>query len=72
MGEVGKVCIVVGVVLVGVGLVLVLGGKVPWLGRLPGDVAVERKHFTLYFPVASCLLLSVVVTLMVWLLRRPR
>jgi len=72
VGEVGKVLIVVGVVLVGVGLVLVLGGKVPWLGRLPGDVAIERKHFSLYFPVATCVLVSAVITLILWLLGRHR
>ena len=51
---------------------LVLGAKLPWLGRLPGDILIQRKRFSFYFPLATCLLLSVVVTLMVWLLRKPR
>jgi hypothetical protein len=60
------------VVLVGVGLVLVLGGKVPWLGRLPGDIAIQRKHFSFYFPLVTCLLLSILITLILWLVSRHR
>ena len=51
---------------------LILGGRVPWLGGLPGDVAIERKHFTLYFPVATCVLVSAVITLILWLLSKLR
>lgn len=70
MNEIGKWLVVVGLVLVGAGLWLWLGPKISWLGRLPGDIAVERPHFKFYFPLATCLLLSLVLTLLAWLFRR--
>jgi hypothetical protein len=68
----GKVLIVVGVLVAALGVVLVLGDKVPWLrlGRLPGDIAVERGSFRLYFPIVTSILLSAVVSLVLWLLSR--
>ncbi len=67
--ELGRVFLVAGVVLVVVGLLLVLGGRIPWLGRLPGDIAIERGNFRFYFPLATCLLLSLVLTLLFRLFR---
>lgn len=68
----GKVLIVVGLLVAALGMLLVLGGKVPWLrlGRLPGDVAVERGSFRLYLPIATSILLSAAVSLVLWLLSR--
>jgi hypothetical protein len=66
----GRPLIVVGVVLVGLGLLLSLGGKVPGLGRLPGDIVIERAGFRLYLPLGTSLLLSLIVTGVLWLLRR--
>ena len=65
----GKVLVMVGVVLVGLGLVLILGSRFSFfgLGRLPGDIAYRGKNTVFYFPVITCLLLSVVVTLVLWL-----
>jgi uncharacterized protein HemY len=57
-----------GVAMVLLGLVLLVAGhfsgKVPWLGRLPGDVYIERGSWTFYFPLATCLIVSVVLTLL--------
>jgi hypothetical protein len=61
--ELGRALIVVGGLLLVVGLVLVLADRVPILGRLPGDVVVKKKNFTLYFPIATALLVSLVLTL---------
>jgi len=55
--------ILVGAVLVVLGLALVFAGKVPWLGRLPGDIIVERKGFGFYFPLTTCLIISIVLTI---------
>ena len=66
----GRLLIVVGLVLAGLGLVLTLGGKIPGLGRLPGDIVVERGSFRLYLPLATSLLLSLILTGVLWLLRR--
>jgi uncharacterized protein HemY len=63
----GKAVFIVGLVVAGVGLVMMAGFP---LGRLPGDFTVRRGAFSFYFPLASSLLVSVVLTLVLWLLRR--
>ena len=68
--DVGRMLVVFGVLLALAGVVLMLAGRVPWLGRLPGDVHVQRGNWTFYFPLATSLLLSVVLTLVLWLVRR--
>lgn len=66
----GKTLIVVGVMLAIVGIVFIFGGKIPLLGRLPGDITIRREGFSLYLPIATCLLLSLVLTLIVRILFR--
>ncbi len=70
LSEMGRVLVVAGVLLVALGLALVLADRVPGLGRLPGDVVFRRGGFTLHVPLASCLLLSLLLTLLLSLLRR--
>jgi hypothetical protein len=70
MSEIGRVLIVLGVVIAVVGLVLVIFGRVPWVGRLPGDVHVQRGNWTFYFPLGTSILLSIVLTLVLWLIGR--
>jgi len=70
MNDVGRMLVVLGVLIALAGAVLLVVGRVPWLGRLPGDIHIERGNWTLYFPLATCLLLSVVVTLILWLTGR--
>ncbi len=67
--QVGRFLVIAGVVLVGIGLLLMAGSKLSFfgLGRLPGDIAYKGKNLTFYFPVVTCLLLSVVLTLIFWL-----
>jgi membrane protein implicated in regulation of membrane protease activity len=62
--EIGKLLIIVGGFIVVVGLVLFLGVRIPFLGRLPGDISVDRGNVHFYFPVVTCLLLSLVLTLL--------
>ena len=64
MQELGRVLVVAGVIAVLVGLVLMLAPRIPWLGRLPGDIVVQRGPLTLYAPLMTSLVLSVVVTLL--------
>ena len=70
MSDVGKLLIILGLLIAVVGGVLVLVGRVPWIGRLPGDIHIERGNWTFYFPLATSLLLSVVLTLVFWLFGR--
>lgn len=60
----GKLLVVFGVVLVLVGGLLVLIGKVPFLGRLPGDIVVRREHWSFYFPLTTCIVISILLTLL--------
>ena len=65
----GWVLLVLGLVIAGVGLVWILAPSIPWLGRLPGDIRIERENFRFYFPLARCLLLSLLLSLVVWVIR---
>ena len=66
----GKFLMIAGLLLLALGGLMFLAGKVPFLGRLPGDIVIERQNFRFYFPLATCLLLSAVLTLIFWLLGR--
>lgn len=68
--ELGKLLVVAGLLIAGFGLYLSLGGKLPPLGRLPGDIHVQRENFSFYFPLGTCLLISAVLTLLFWLFRK--
>lgn len=70
MAELGKILILLGGVLLGIGVLLTFGGKLPWLGRLPGDIVVQRDNFSFYFPLTTSILVSVFVSLVLFLLRR--
>ena len=63
----GRAFIFLGVIFAAVGLILLLGPKVPWIGRLPGDIAIQRDGFSFYFPLTSCLLASALLSLLLWL-----
>jgi hypothetical protein len=68
---VGRFLIVVGVLLIIAGLAVTYGGRLPLrLGRLPGDIAIHGKNSSFYFPITTCILLSVLVSLVLWILRR--
>jgi hypothetical protein len=68
----GKLLMAVGALLLGLGAVLTLAGKVGWLGRLPGDFRFQRDGFSFYFPLATCLLLSLLLTVLLNLFFRRR
>jgi hypothetical protein len=66
----GKVLILLGVLLVFVGLIWTFRPHIPWLGRLPGDVYVKRDNFQFYFPLATCILISLLLSFLFRLFRR--
>lgn len=72
MVSIGRLLIVIGVVLVVLGVILSFSGFFSWLrlGRLPGDILVKRDNFQLYLPITTCILLSLILTLIVYLIKR--
>lgn len=68
----GRILFLVGALLAAIGLVLLYGPRVPWLGRLPGDLAIHRDGFSFYIPLSSSILVSVFVSLIFWLIGRFR
>lgn len=70
MNGLGRPLIIMGLVLVAAGLVLSFADRIPWLGRLPGDIYIKKENFTFYFPLATSILISLVVSLILWLFRR--
>lgn len=70
MPGVGKTLIIIGLIIAIAGVVLTFAGKVPWLGRLPGDIYLKRENFTFYFPLATSILISVILSLIFWFLRK--
>jgi hypothetical protein len=68
----GKALMIIGVIVVALGAVLYISGKVPFIGRLPGDILIRRRNFTFYFPLATSVLVSMIITLLFWLFGRGR
>lgn len=70
MSELGKFLVVVGIVITAAGILLWSGVGRGWLGRLPGDIHYTRGNFSFYFPVVTCVVLSLLLTFVLWLLRK--
>jgi hypothetical protein len=69
-GNLGKVLVIVGIVFVVLGFLLILGEKIPWIGRLPGDIYIKRERFSFYFPIVTCIIISILLTLLFSLFRK--
>jgi hypothetical protein len=69
-GGLGKLLIVSGIVIALMGLFLLIGDKIPFLGKLPGDIVIKREKFTFYFPIVTCILISIILTLLFRLFRK--
>ncbi len=70
MRELGKFVVIIGVIVILVGLVLWSGLAPKWMGRLPGDIRLEREHSTFYFPIVTCIILSILLSLLLSIFRR--
>jgi hypothetical protein len=69
LGELGKVLLIAGIALAAVGALLLIGGRLPFrLGRLPGDISYHGRSGSFYFPIVTCIVLSVAFTLIVWII----
>jgi hypothetical protein len=70
MTSIGRVLIIIGLLVAAVGALFTLAGKIPWLGRLPGDIFIKKGNFTFFLPITTCILLSALISFILWLLRR--
>lgn len=74
IGELGRFLIITGIVIIVLGIILMLSGKVSWLsqyfGKLPGDIIIQKKNFIFYFPLATSILISILLTLIFWIIWR--
>ncbi len=72
MPELGKALVILGAALLIVGLLLLFAGKIPFLGKLPGDIIIRRQNFTFYFPLATSIILSLLISLILYLIGKFR
>jgi len=66
----GKLVILIGFVFIITGIFILLVGKVPLIGKLPGDIYIRRDNFTLFFPIATCIIISIILSLIFWLFNK--
>ena len=72
MGEIAKVMILIGAVLIAVGLVILVFPRLPFVGKLPGDILIKKENFTLYFPLATSIVISIIISLILYLINKFR
>jgi len=66
----GKMLVFTGILLIVVGTLFTFAGKIPWLGKLPGDIYIQKKNFSLYFPITTSIIISVVLSFVLMLMRK--
>ena len=70
MNGLGRPLIIMGLILLTVGIIVTLAPRIPWIGKLTGDIYLKRENFSFYFPLGTCILLSALLSLILWLFRR--
>jgi hypothetical protein len=70
LDPVGKTLVVIGGIIIVIGLLMMFGDKIPYLGKLPGDIVIRKKNFTFYFPITTLIILNLVLLLISWLIRK--
>jgi hypothetical protein len=68
--SVGKILIILGLVIAGIGVLLLLSPKIPWLGKLPGDIVIKKDNVRLYFPITTSIIISLILTFLLYLFRK--
>ncbi|MBI5199777.1 MAG: DUF2905 domain-containing protein [Nitrospirae bacterium] len=66
----GKILIIIGLFIIILGIIFLFAGRIPWIGRLPGDIVIERKNINLYIPITTSIILSILLTLIFWFLSK--
>jgi uncharacterized protein HemY len=72
MGEIAKVMIVIGAVLLAAGLVILVFPRLPFVGKLPGDILIKKENYTLYFPLATSIVISIIISLILYIINKFR
>lgn len=71
MAQLGKILIIIGIILVVAGIVIYFAGdRLNWIGRLPGDIRIEKENTRIYFPITTMILLSALLSLIMWIIRK--
>jgi uncharacterized membrane protein YkgB len=70
LGSLGKMLILLGVLIIAIGLLLLIGEKIPWVGKLPGDIIIRKEKFSFHFPLTTCILIRIILTLLFTLFRK--
>jgi uncharacterized protein HemY len=70
LNSVAKVIILVGALVMAMGLLFLFIDKIPWLGKLPGDIYLQRKKFNFYFPITTCIIISVMLSVVLYFILR--
>ncbi|NLT23554.1 MAG: DUF2905 domain-containing protein [Syntrophorhabdus sp.] len=70
MPSMGKMLIILGVILIVIGLAFTYGPKIPWLGRLPGDISIKKDNFSFYFPITTSIIISIILTILFSIFRK--
>lgn len=70
MPAMAKMLIIMGVVLIAVGLAIAYGPKIPWLGKLPGDISIKKDNFSFYFPITTSIIISIILTILFSVFRK--
>jgi len=68
MHVLGKTLVILGMVIAAVGFLLMLSDKIPFLGKLPGDISIHRENFRIFIPITSSILISIVLSILLWVL----
>jgi uncharacterized protein HemY len=68
----GKLLIILGILLVIAGTIITYSDRIPFLGKLPGDITIEKENFKIYFPITTCILLSILLSIVIYLINRFR
>ncbi|MBU0579639.1 MAG: DUF2905 domain-containing protein [Candidatus Margulisbacteria bacterium] len=70
MSSFAKIFIILGSIFLLIGLILFFFDKIPYFGKLPGDILIKKKNFTLYFPITTMILLSIILSIIMWFIRK--
>lgn len=70
LGSLARVLIFFGILLIVIGGVILLANKIPGISRLPGDIYIQKKNFSFYFPITTCIIISIILSIIFWLFRR--